>query len=468
METADVAIVGAGLAGLMAARVLAANGLCVTVLEARDRVGGRVLNHSIGDGSVMELGGKWVGPTQTRILSLMNALGLQTFPTYDTGDNVWLANGRQVRYHGTIPPLNPLSLIDFAFARARFERMARRVPTDMPWQAASAQTWDGQTFETWIRRNALTKEGRELFHLYSGAVFAGDAGDFSLLHALFYTHSGGGIDRLVNVKAGAQQDRIIGGSQLIALRMAEGLGEAVHLNAPVRRIAWQADGATLTTDAATWKAKRVIVAVPPTLAARIVYAPGLPALRDQLTQRLPQGSVIKCIALYDRPFWREMGLSGQATGVDGPMKFTYDMSPHEGSRGALVGYLEGREARGWGAVSQPERRAMVLECLTRYFGPQARDITDYADKDWSADAWTRGCYRALHAPCLDTIRNRIAYSYRLSSLGRNGNRNAMAWLHGRRAAIRRTRGGRGFNGALKSKTLQVLCNLPMLSVSKLK
>jgi len=394
METTDVVIVGAGLAGLMAARSLRAADCRVVVLEARDRVGGRVVNHLLGDGNVMELGGKWIGPTQSRILHLIETLGLQTFPTYDTGDNLWMSGGKPLRYHGTVPKINPVSLVDFAFARARFERMARRVPLDAPWKAAEARTWDGQTFETWVRRNAWTAGGRELFHLFSGAVFAAEPGDFSLLHALFYAHSGGGTDRLVDVKEGAQQDRIVGGSQRIAQGMADALGDAIRFNRPVRAIEWQETAAVVVTDTEQWRAKQVILAIPPALAARILYRPVLPSRRDQLTQRLPQGSVIKCIALYDRPFWRELGLSGQATCAELPIKFTYDMSPPGGTPGALVGYLEGREARIWGAVSLPERRAMVLNCFTRFFGPQAQHVVDYIDKDWSAEEWTRGCYSA--------------------------------------------------------------------------
>ena len=102
----DVVVVGAGLAGLAAARKLTADGIDCVVLEARDRVGGRTLNHSIGDGKIVEVGGQWVGPTQTRVLELMRELGLESFPTYDQGEHVIEYEGELKRYTGTIPKLS--------------------------------------------------------------------------------------------------------------------------------------------------------------------------------------------------------------------------------------------------------------------------------------------------------------------------------------------------------------------------
>ncbi len=129
----DVAIVGAGLAGLAAARSLTACGLSVLILEARDRVGGRTLNHPLGDGSVVEVGGQWVGPnTQLRVNEWVRELGLELFETYDEGYNQFEYRGRLSRYRGAIPRLNPFVLADVAQAHARLDRMARQVPLDAP------------------------------------------------------------------------------------------------------------------------------------------------------------------------------------------------------------------------------------------------------------------------------------------------------------------------------------------------
>jgi len=221
---ADVAVVGAGLAGLTAARRLVEAGLEPVVLEARDRVGGRTLNHEIGDGKVVEVGGQWVGPTQRRILALSREVDVDTFPTHDEGDNVIEWRGDLKRYRGAIPRINPAVLADVGQAQVRLDRMARRVPLEAPWEAARAARWDAQTFATWLQRNVATAGARTLLELAVEAVWAQEPADLSLLHVLFYTHSGGGFDSLIGTSGGAQQDRFVGGSQLVALRMAEALG----------------------------------------------------------------------------------------------------------------------------------------------------------------------------------------------------------------------------------------------------
>ncbi|MGH8983123.1 MAG: flavin monoamine oxidase family protein [Acidimicrobiia bacterium] len=393
----DVVVVGAGLAGLTAARRLVDAGQEVVVLEARQRVGGRLLNHTLSDGTVVEVGGQWIGPTQLRMEKLVADLGLTTFPTYNTGDHLLSFGATSARYRGTIPRISPLVLADMARAQARFDKLARRVPLEAPWAADRADEWDAQTFATWIRRNVRTPKARALFELFSEGVFAAEPGDFSLLHALFYAHSGGGVDTLSGTRGGAQQDRFVGGSQLVALGLADRLGDRVHLGAPVRRVEHRADGVTVLADGVLATARHAVVAVPPALSARIVYEPALPAFRDQLTQRTPAGSVIKCNVVYERPFWRDEGLTGQATGDRGPVKVTFDNSPPSGTPGVLLGFIEGAHARVLNRMSPPDRRSAVLESLADFFGAQARSPVEYVELDWSEEEWTRGCYGA-HFP----------------------------------------------------------------------
>jgi monoamine oxidase len=393
----DVAVVGAGISGLIAARELVAAGKDVVVLEARDRVGGRVLNHELSDGTVVEAGGQWIGPTQLRMAKLTAELRLETFPTYNSGEHLLRFGDQQGRYRGTIPRLGPLVLADMGQAQARFDRLAARIPLEVPWAADRAEELDGQTFETWIRRNARTAKARQLLRLYAEAVFAAKASDFSLLHALFYTHSGGGVETVAGTSGGAQQDRFVGGSQLVPIRLAEQLGDRVRLGVPARRIEQRDDGVTIHGDSLAVTARRVIVAVPPALAGRIVYEPPLPGARDQLTQRLPAGSVIKCHAVYDTPFWRDAGLTGQAMGDRGPAKVVFDNSPPGGTPGVLLAFLEGAAARRLNRVRPDERRAAVLGSLVEFFGHHAADPVEYVELDWSEEEWTRGCYGA-HFP----------------------------------------------------------------------
>ncbi|HEU4736125.1 MAG TPA: flavin monoamine oxidase family protein [Solirubrobacterales bacterium] len=411
---ADVAIVGAGLAGLVAARRIAAAGIEPVVLEARERVGGRLLNEEIGAGKVVEVGGQWIGPTQERIAALAVELGVDTFPTHDEGRHLIEIAGKLASYTGPITDasprlvhdlsraISPLALIDFEQARARLDRMARSVPLEEPWLATKALEWDGQTFATWVRRNTRTAAARTLFELVTEAVWAAEPSDVSLLHVLFYSRSGSGFNTLLGTDGGAQQDRFHGGSQRLALLMAEQLGEGrVRLVAPVRQIEHGAGGVVLHADGTagepgglTVRARRAIVAVPPTLAGRIAYDPPLPARRDQLTQRMPQGTVVKTMAIYERPFWREEGLSGQAAS-DGPARVVFDNSPPDGSPGVLLGFLEGRLARQWGARPAGERREAILAGHARLFGERAARPERFIERVWAEEEWTRGCYGCL-------------------------------------------------------------------------
>jgi monoamine oxidase len=394
----DVAVIGAGLAGLTAARVLANAGYSLVVLEARDRVGRRTLNIEIGDGKSVEIGGQWVGPTQKHVLALIEELDLETFPTYDKGRHLFEHRGRIRGYNGTIPRVNPVALAEVGVASARLSHMAQSVDPSSPWAAQHAARWDSQTFATWVQRNVRTSTARELVRLAIWAVWAAEPEDISLLHVLFYISSAGSFDALIDTEGGAQDSRVLGGSQLIAARMAAELGDCVLLDAPVHRILHGADAVTIESASMAVHARRAIVAMPPTLAGRIAYDPPLPATRDGLTQRMAQGSVVKCMAVYPEPFWREEGLSGQATSTDGPVSVTYDNSPPDGFPGVMLAFLEAGAARRAADLPEQERRQKVLSCLTRLFGPKASSPERYIDKAWAADPWSAGCYGGFMAP----------------------------------------------------------------------
>ncbi len=395
---ADVVVVGAGLAGLVAARDLTAAGRSALVLEARDRVGGRIVNEDIGDGKIVEMGGQWAGPTQDRILAVAAALGIATFPTYDTGRKVLHFNGRRGTYTGTIPRISPLVLADVGQAQAWLEALARKIPTDAPWTAQRAERLDSQTFETWIRHHTASRSARMLLTLGAEAVFAAEPGDLSMLHVLFYSRSGGSFQRLIDTTGGAQQDRFAGGSALIAQRLAAQLGDIVRLGAAVSRIEVAGDKVTATTVAGRFDCRQIIVTAPPLLAGRIDYEPALPHWREQLTQRTPMGSVIKSQVIYDEPFWRPDGLAGQATGDGDGSRVVFDNSPQDGSPGILLAFLEGDEARRLGREPLEVRRRTVIDSLVRYFGPRAARPERYLERDWQQEKWSGGCYGTLFGP----------------------------------------------------------------------
>jgi monoamine oxidase len=394
----DVVVVGAGLAGLTAATELGHAGHGVAVLEARQRVGGRTLNHPVGHGRVVEVGGQWVGPGQDRILARAKALGVHTFKTYTKGEQILEYRGHKSHFTGLIPPLPEPDAKDFGQLLGKIIKLQDTVPTHRPWTASDASFLDGQTAETFMLSNSSTYGARFLFELAVRAVFAADPRDVSLLHMLFYFHSGSGVINLTSTAGGAQDSRFHGGSQLVSLRMAEHLGKRVVQGAPVRLISQDRTGVTVHSDAGTWRAKRVIVAVSPMLAGRIAYDPEMPASRDGLTQHVPQGSVIKYEAVFPTPFWRERGLSGYANSDRHPVVLTYDNSPPEGKPGVLLAFVLGRDARKLGTRPAAARRRIVLDGFAQLFGSRAGQPRELIEHNWSREAWTRGCYAGYMPP----------------------------------------------------------------------
>ncbi|WP_374201627.1 flavin monoamine oxidase family protein [Streptomyces sp. ISL-22] len=405
----DVAIVGGGLAGLTAARDLVAAGRSVVVLEARDRVGGRVVGLNLAGGGVTEGGGEFIGPTQDRIKALADSLGVETFATYNTGDNLLYKDGKRTPYAtdgvlGAVPPVDAAGLANAAIVQATLDDLAKQIPVGAPWTAAKADEWDRQTFETWLRANAVIPSAKFLFDVACTSIFSAEPRELSFLFVLFYIAAAGNasnpgtLERLTETANGAQELRFVGGSQLVPLRLAAALGDRVVRGAPVRTIARSGDRYVVTADGITVTAKKVVVAVPPPLAARITYDPLLPAARDQLTQRLPMASVGKAIAIYDTPFWRADGLNGQVVSDTGVVSSTFDNSPPDASYGALMGFIEADEARKLDGASEAEVRAAVLKDYATYFGAKAASPTSFVLQRWNNEAYTRGGPVSIAAP----------------------------------------------------------------------
>lgn len=401
-RNASVIVVGAGLAGLQTATLLRERGADVTVVEAAERVGGRTSSRPMGK-ATFDLGGQWLGPKHRRMFALVAKHGLGTFPTFDTGKKVLVIGERRSTYKGTIPTIAPHKLAMLQIALWQIDKLALQVPAEDPWTAKDAAEWDGTTVESWKRRMIPSEDVRGILDAALRVIFGSEAAELSMLHFLYYVRQAGGLMPLVEIRGGLQETRFVQGAQSVSLALAAALGDRVHLSAPARRIAQTPSGVTVTTDAGAFHGDRVVVAVAPAIAGRIAFEPGLPGLRDELTQRFPMGGTLKSHLLYERAFWRDAGLSGEAVLTKGPVSVVFDNTSHDGAQPALVAFAVGRGARELGALPEAERRRRVIDVLVRCFGPEALAPVMYVDKDWSADPWVRGCPTGIVPPGVLTV-----------------------------------------------------------------
>ncbi len=402
---ADVVVVGAGLAGLAAARRLHAAGRRVVVLEARERVGGRVLDHRLPGGDAIELGGLYCTPQEDgtvanhAILALAAELGVEAFPAHADGDRLLRLDGGTLRYGGrhrdALPRRALPGAIEFALARRRLDRLARRVDPAAPWATAGAWRIDAETLDGWAGRTILTRTGRKLLRLASEPLFAAGAGEVSRLHAAAFLASNGSFRAMTSTGGGAQSHRLRGGPQRLAELLAAQAGE-VLCGEPVGAICWSRGGVTVSGRSVNVRARDAVVATTPALAARIRWEPLVP-VRDQLAQRMPHGQAYKLVALYAEPFWRGQGLNGAAA-TDGPVRVVLDESPPDGRPGALAAYAIGRGAVAFAGMAAEERRRAILTTLAELFGSAALRPETVVEQDWIHDPWTRGGHGGYAAP----------------------------------------------------------------------
>lgn len=398
----DVVIVGAGFSGIAAARRLQKSGKKVIVLEARDRIGGRTETKSFVGGMRLDVGGQWIGPYQTRMYELVKEYNVSIFPTYYENKNTFEMDGQVSQYEGVVPDTVGMdNLIAFDTILKNFDAIVQSVNLEEPWTTPNAEELDSQTLHTWIhspQHTDITPTAKKLFADGMSVCMAADPARTSLFHVAFYFKANINVNNVWAVKDGAQQDRFLNGTVSLISRMAEPMSQDIKLSTPVRHISQDSSGCVVYSDKYIVEAKRVIVAVPPAIAGRIEFSPMLSKDRDRLSQSFPQGTVVKFLAIYETPFWRDQKLSGLATSLSGPAFSIFDNSVPGHSQGVLTGFVVGKLAEKFDRLSDEERKSAMLKQLVTLYGSEAAAPVHYEDHSWVHEEWTRGCYHAFAPP----------------------------------------------------------------------
>lgn len=391
----DVIVIGAGYAGLAAAFNLSKKSINFTVLEATSRPGGRTLETTVADQMRLELGGQYINPAQIRVTNLLQELGLKTYPVWNSGDR-FLALDSQIARYQTTPAqclrtqLNQPKEVELEIEQTlgTLAKMYAEIQPATPWKAPKSKEWDSLTFQSWLNENLVTKLGKEFFRLMTNQGFSTEPEQISLLQMLWFLRTSHGIPGWA--LGGAQSNRVLGGTQRVAEVLADRFEERMLFNEKVIEIEQTANEVRVHTDVDIYRAKAVIVCVPPQLITTIQYSPALPPDLFRAFAAFQVGNSMKVQAVYRKPFWREQGWSGNGISFNGPQTFTYDNSGPSGTPGVLLGFLTAGRATYWNQQPKEERIQAVLKTWAQVFGDEALSPIDYIEQDWLLDPSIRG------------------------------------------------------------------------------
>jgi monoamine oxidase len=392
--TVDVAIVGAGFAGLSAAERLVSMGLSVRVIEGRDRVGGRSLSGEVA-GVKVDLGATWVSRRHTAIRSLADRVGCTTTGQFAHGRNVLWMSGKRRTYSSTIPKVSPAALLDMARVQTALGKLVATIDVGAAWETPEAGRLDAISFGEWLDQKHALSGTRALMTVVSKVQWGCSPGDVSLLHALRYIRAAGGVDHMLDVVGGQQEERYAETTQEIAQRVAERLDGSVVVGTPVRRITQDDTGVTVRTDSDVIQASYAIVTAAPAHRADIDFEPALSVQAEGLARTWRMGTLSKAFVAYEEPFWRTSGLSGEAVTDTGTVFITFDVSPGPDGPGVLMAFCDPRVFDGF---SPEERRRRVVEQLVDLYGARASTPIDYIDHAWGSEPFAPGGPNPAVAP----------------------------------------------------------------------
>lgn len=395
----SVIIIGGGLSGLSAAKLLTEQGVDVIVLEARERVGGRT--HTVKNDVVewVDLGGSYVGPTQNHILRLSHELGVDTYKIFADLKSIHYSGGRAYVFDTTWAEFgfwSPLAWFDINYVMHKMDKMMEEIPANQPWNFPYAQEWDAMTLQSFYEKETWTKHALCYLTSLSKVNLATEPGQISLLWALWYIKCCGGNRRINNTVNGAQERKFKGGSMAISEKLHKLLGDRVHLDAQVCDLVQDERGVIVRViDGVEYQADHAIMAIPLPMQLKIHYEPPLPPLRNQLIQRSPVGSAIKINIYYKTPFWRQKGYNGSVSCSQQELSFgfvTDDCRPGF-SLAALTVFVIGNNALTLQEMSREERREIVAADLAKVYGcDEAYNPVHYEEKNWLQEQYSGGCY----------------------------------------------------------------------------
>jgi monoamine oxidase len=399
----DVVIVGAGIAGLTAARELTRAGRKVLIVEARDRVGGRIHTIQSSEGHPVELGATWVGPDQHEVLAMLTEYNIPLRKNLDTGKNVQYLDKKRSEYKGTVPPISVFALIDMANALRKLDKATNKINLSEPWMSPKAGDLDKMTAKEYLNSIVWLKSVRSTVEIAIRTIFGCEDHEISALYFLWVMKSGVSFLKLASATNGAQQDSILPGSITLPNAVYKEIldkGCHVHLSEPVEHIdQTDKEVVTIRTGKGQYKARFCVMAMPPSLSLKMRYSPLLPPAKDQLAQNMPMGAVLKTITIYENPFWLKAGYSGQTISDLGPVCATYDHSEEDIKFYAIIGFVNGKHAIKWRQSALEERKKAVFEEYAMLWkSKEALTPKEYIEMDWTTEEFSRGCYFAHMTP----------------------------------------------------------------------
>lgn len=407
VESTDVCVVGAGVAGLSCALRLAAAGLRVTVVDARLRVGGRTMTVGFAGGSV-DVGGQWLGPSQVRALKLVKDLGLE-LEAQTWFEDMQASPADPLLRSGSERNITVREASELRSVAQIIDDQARAL-TPPPWSAderGRLERLDRISAGVFITNSSKSEVVRRELGFFVNNTLACEPEEVSFLFFLNCVAACGGLWRLGDGDGGAQSYTIQGGAGLLSKRLAaavEAAGGRLVLGCPVTGVTQAGGGVTVAAVGRTFTARAAVVAMAPTLWQKIAFAPRLPPIKAGLATRMFMGSVVKVIAVYDAPFWHGGAANGAELEETGPV---YNLFPGRvGARHSLVGLIAGHNASEVGGKSAAEVRRLVTIQYATYFGEEAAlTPVAFVSKAWSQEEWSGGCFEALAPPgvCIDLL-----------------------------------------------------------------